>query len=504
MKDNPVTESSPSAHTEISLCLIVRNEEANLRACLLPVMPLFDEVVVVDTGSADRSKAVAEELGAKVFDFAWCDDFSAARNFALEQAQGKWIFWLDADDRLSAETRERLADLLDQLRSPAADNCRRAYVMTTVSSSRHSTEPATLISHTRLFRKDERVRWTGRVHEQITPALEAIGDELVHTDWQVEHLGYLDPALCQRKANRDLRLLRMDYATNPEDPATLFLLGTTYLRTGQAHQALAHLLKSLQQVKSRGDWVRRLYALIVETLSRLGRREEAFGFTTEALVSFPADVEIMTRRAELLCDFGDLIGAEQTLLELLRAPRATYLLHGASTYHDGREARALLGRIYREMQRFEQAEQAFQELLAEYPAWIPAWVNLGYGYLMQLRWGDVEYVAKQLEKCELGDPYALVLRAEAKVARGDLKAARELVEKAIMRAPQLAWARIVLSDILLRDGTNKDACIAVQRDILRLNPGNPQALRNLELLTANTPPAQPTSWPLGWSITVNP
>ena len=90
------------------------------------------------------------------------------------------------------------------------------------------------------------------------------------------------------------------------------------------------------------------------------------------------------------------------------------------------------------------------------------------------------------------------------MARGDLKAARELVEKAIMRAPQLAWARIVLSDILLRDGTNKDACIAVQRDILRLNPGNPQALRNLELLTANAPPAQPTSWPLGWSITVNP
>ncbi|QDU26821.1 SPBc2 prophage-derived glycosyltransferase SunS [Anatilimnocola aggregata] len=488
----------------VSLCMIVRNEEANLRSCLQPVQHLFDEVIVVDTGSADGTREIAETLGAKVFDYEWSDDFSSARNFAADQATGDWIFWLDADDRIDEQNRVQLAELMDKLATQPTNAPRRFYVMTTVSSSRHSTEPTTLISHTRLFRNHPQARWTGRVHEQITPQLETLGDELVHTDLRVEHLGYVDPALCQRKANRDLRLLRMDYATDPENPVTSFLLGTTYLRTGQANQALAHLLKSLQLVKSRGDWVRRLYALIVETLVRLGRREEAFGFTTEALQSFPHDVELVTRRAELLCDFNDLGGAEQCLRDLFNSPRSKHLLHGASTYHDGREGRILLGRIYRETQRFDAAEQVFQELLAENPAWIPAWVNLGYAYLMQHRWGDIEYVARQLEKCEMGDPYAQVLRAEAKVARGDLKEARQLVEKAISRAPQLAWARIVLSDILLRDGTDREACIAVQRDILRLNPGNPQALRNLEVLT-QPPAAQPApTWPLGWSITVNP
>jgi glycosyltransferase involved in cell wall biosynthesis len=488
----------------VSLCLIVRNEAANLHACLQPVTALFDEVIVVDTGSQDDTRRIAQNLGAKVVDFEWCDDFSAARNAALEHATGNWICWLDADDRLDAENRARLSNLLQQIRLQPADVARRVYVMTTASTSKHSSEPPTLISHARLFQAHAQARWSGRVHEQITPALEALGDELVHTEVRIDHVGYLDPALCQRKANRDLRLLRMDYATDPDNPVTLFLLGTTYLRIGQPHQALAHLLKSLQLVQTRGDWIRRLYSLIVDALLRLGRREEAFGMTTEGLQKYPLDMELTTRRAELFCDFNDLGGAERALVELLRAPRQRHLIHGSSSYHDGREARALLGRIYRETQRFDRAEQIFQELLAEQPAWIPGWVNLGYTYLMQHRWGDVEYVSKQLEKCDTGEPYALVMRGEVKSLRNDLPGARELVERAIARAPQLAWARIVLSDILLKDGTDRAACIAVQRDILRLNPGNPQAERNLQLLTEPRTPPPAANWPLGWSITVNP
>lgn len=487
-----------------SLCLIVRNEAANLRACVQPVLPLFDELVIVDTGSSDNTREVAEELGAKVIDFEWCDDFSAARNAALAHATGDWIFWLDADDRIDAENRLRLQELFERISNQPPEAPRRAYVMTTISISRHSSEPNTLISHARLFPAQAGARWTGRVHEQIVPALEASGVELIHSDLRIEHIGYIDPALCQRKANRDLRLLRLDYATDPENAVTLFLLGTTYLRIGQTHQALAHLLKSLQLAPAGGDWVRRLYSLIVDGLTRLGRREEAFGMTTEALVKFPLDVELTTRRAELLCDFNDLGGAERLLQDLLASPPSRHLVHGASTYHDGREARALLGRIYRESQLYEPAEQVFQELIAEQPAWIPPWVNLGYTYLMQERWGDVEYVCRQIEKCDTGEPYALTLRAEAKAARGDLKTARQLVEQAIARAPQLAWSRIVLSDILLKEGSDRDACIAVQRDILRLNPGNPQAERTLQMLT-NPPAAQTASaWPLGWSITVNP
>src|SRR5580658_1616487 len=99
----------------VSLCMIVRNEEANLPPCLASVAGLTDEVVVVDTGSHDRTKEIALAHGARVFDFAWCDDFSAARNESLRHARGDWVLWLDADDRVTAENRMRLQKLLREL-----------------------------------------------------------------------------------------------------------------------------------------------------------------------------------------------------------------------------------------------------------------------------------------------------------------------------------------------------------------------------------------------------
>src|SRR5690242_5378631 len=85
------------AGPSISACLIVKNEEANLLRCLGSIRSSVDEIVVVDTGSTDRTVSVAESLGARVFHFEWCDDFSAARNESLRHAIGDWIIWVDGD-----------------------------------------------------------------------------------------------------------------------------------------------------------------------------------------------------------------------------------------------------------------------------------------------------------------------------------------------------------------------------------------------------------------------
>src|SRR5438105_10083516 len=95
--------------------MIVKNEEANLPACLESVRDLFHEVIVVDTGSTDRTKEIAAGFGARVFDFPWVDNFAAARNAALEHATGDWIFWMDADDRLDEDNRGEMARLLSKL-----------------------------------------------------------------------------------------------------------------------------------------------------------------------------------------------------------------------------------------------------------------------------------------------------------------------------------------------------------------------------------------------------
>lgn len=88
---------------EISLCMIVRNEEKSLPRCLASVEGLVDEIVIVDTGSADRTKEIAGAFGAAIYDFTWTEDFSAARNHAFSKATRDYIFWLDADDYLREE-----------------------------------------------------------------------------------------------------------------------------------------------------------------------------------------------------------------------------------------------------------------------------------------------------------------------------------------------------------------------------------------------------------------
>ena len=98
--------------------MIVRDEEENLPRCLESVRGIFDEVIVVDTGSVDRTKEIAREFGARVFDFVWIDYFAAARNEALSHATGDYAFWLDADDVVEADQLEKLRALLAGLSRP--------------------------------------------------------------------------------------------------------------------------------------------------------------------------------------------------------------------------------------------------------------------------------------------------------------------------------------------------------------------------------------------------
>src|SRR5262249_16337399 len=107
-RPRPSTDGRPL----ISLCMIVRDEERCLRECLESIRPWVDEMVVVDTGSTDRTKAIARDCGARVFDVPWVPEFAAARNAGLEQAHGDWIFWMDADDVISTDCAKQLRELV--------------------------------------------------------------------------------------------------------------------------------------------------------------------------------------------------------------------------------------------------------------------------------------------------------------------------------------------------------------------------------------------------------
>src|SRR6185295_13878108 len=118
----------------------------NLSECLKSVVDLVDEIIVVDTGSTDRTKDIAREHGAKVFEFPWVDNFAAARNESLRYATGQWVFWLDADDRLDEDNRSKLKKLFCSLKNDMA-----GYVMKCLClADGKGTE--TVVDHLRLFR----------------------------------------------------------------------------------------------------------------------------------------------------------------------------------------------------------------------------------------------------------------------------------------------------------------------------------------------------------------
>src|SRR5205814_87754 len=141
-------------------------EEANLSDCLHSARDLVGEVIVVDTGSTDRTREVAAALGAMVHDFPWVDDFAAARNEALRHATGDWIWWLDADDRVDEENRVRLRALFAGL---GEENV--GYVMKVRSVVHGGTDAARMLDQVRLFRNHPQIRWQHRIHEQILPAI---------------------------------------------------------------------------------------------------------------------------------------------------------------------------------------------------------------------------------------------------------------------------------------------------------------------------------------------
>lgn len=146
----------------VSLCMIVRDEEAVLSRCLDSVKDVVDEIVIVDTGSQDRTREIALQYTDRVFEFPWIHDFSAARNFSFEQAKMDYILWLDADDVLPDP--EGFRQMLRQL-PPEADTVMLPYQ----TAFDQEGKPTFWFYRERLMRRDPRALWKGAVHEVITP-----------------------------------------------------------------------------------------------------------------------------------------------------------------------------------------------------------------------------------------------------------------------------------------------------------------------------------------------
>ena len=192
----------------LSLSMIVKNEEKYLRGCLESVQGIADEIIVVDTGSTDNTIKIAEEFGAKIFHFEWINDFSAARNYALSKSTGNWILYLDADERISENSKNELKKIIKRNENFAV-NC-------TVKSIDEIGGTPNLMLYPRLFKNHSELKFTGRVHEQISGSTRKLNYKLVDSNIEIIHLGYNIPKdEFQKKAERNLELLKAEFEQNP-------------------------------------------------------------------------------------------------------------------------------------------------------------------------------------------------------------------------------------------------------------------------------------------------
>jgi glycosyltransferase involved in cell wall biosynthesis len=432
----------------LSLSMIVKNEEADLDACLRSAKALCDELVVVDTGSTDQTVEIAKRHGARVFHFDWCDDFAAARNFALDRTRGAWVLHLDADEvALEAAPGALRAELAAQ---PEEVRFLRVVVRSLVPNRAGRDEHQAR----RLFRRQPAVRWRRRIHENITalegeqPRQEAASRAMV-----VDHFGYQDPEQRKQrgKNDRNVRLLVREILDNPDDVVPHFYLAREHASGGDNARALQVCRDLLSRLAGRlapafEDAIRaqgmrsasalRDWALAVE----LGRPRAAGGETSEFAfllgraylqVGDFENAETQLRRA---LSFGQRIGPYQSM-------------EGTGTWRPLAE----LGELaWRREQRDEALEQ-WRAAAAAAPGHAGVQLVLGRGLLALDRPAEA---VEALERALALDPelHEAELRlAEASLRLGDGQAAYDRLEALVRAHPEAAdhwhWLGSLLSRV---------------------------------------------------------
>lgn len=270
------------APQRISLCMIVRDEEEHLARCLSSVQGVVDEIVIVDTGSVDRSVEIAEGFGARVLHEHWAGDFAAPRNTGIEAATGDWILVLDADEELIDGA--RLRDLLHE-------EGIEGYCLREVNFIGEERGIESVVNSAfRLFRNRPAYRYSGALHEQIMGTVDPTGGGCTRfVGVEIHHYGYLEPtSRAKEKTARNMAIVMEEVRRTPTDSFTLFNAGVEYQRVGRFEEALDYFRASFSELASlKAYFASLLVRNIVASLNSLERWDEALEVLADALEAYP-------------------------------------------------------------------------------------------------------------------------------------------------------------------------------------------------------------------------
>lgn len=267
----------------LTLCMIVKNEEAVLERILQPVSGIVDKILIADTGSSDRTKEIAEQYASRVFDFPWCDDFSAARNFLVEKVCTDYWMWLDADDVLDEKN-------LEKLKALKASLDKKVDVVMMEYATGFDTDRKVTFSYyrERILKTSGNFRWSGRVHEAVAPR-----GNIFYSDIQIQHRKCI-----QGDLDRNLRIYeKMLTEEKKLEPRHQLYYGRELFYHQRYREAVDVLETFLEEPD--GWTENRIDACMV-----LGQCYEKIGKKEAALNAFLYSLTLDVPRAEICCEIG--------------------------------------------------------------------------------------------------------------------------------------------------------------------------------------------------------
>jgi len=268
----------------ISLCMIVKNEEKNISRCLKSVTHYVDEILILDTGSMDKTPALAQQLGAEVYYGTWENDFSKARNESIKHARGEWILFLDADEEIPEETGRILRGL-------AQEQEVEAYTFSILNFTTKDKDSQKQIGiNLRMFKNNPLYTFEGKVHEQIKSSILKANSvaKIVHSGLTIIHYGYCTDNINRKEKNlRNIRMLEEAVTENPMDDFSHYNLAVSYYVSGQLEMAKKHFQPAKQLVSPKAKYLPALFRNFTVCLFDLVHYEEALNLLNEGLSYYP-------------------------------------------------------------------------------------------------------------------------------------------------------------------------------------------------------------------------
>lgn len=282
----------------LSQCMIVKNEEKNIRRALEWAKDIAFEQIVVDTGSTDDTVKIAEEMGAKVYHFDWIGDFSAAKNYAIEQASGNWIAFLDADEYFSAQDAKKLMSILHRVEKSFNIQKKPHILRSKWIQLSDKDTPFAVSVQDRVFQNVSSLRYVNKIHENLALKTKKPCRFLdCQNELSILHTGYSATAYKDtNKIERNIELLKKEIETDPKNYNALSYLGDSYLAGGQKEEAENCYKTVLKQVPSSEHLGQERYhnagaQLLRMMVARQKASEEEQLFDTARKIGYPDGID---------------------------------------------------------------------------------------------------------------------------------------------------------------------------------------------------------------------